>query len=223
MVRKINIATFYLNIVIIYVALSNFNTVNAQVMTQSKYMSVKIEPVKAKLSDYYDSKFTTGVLEQTVTKIDPLKPPPINVNSYNHEIRHLENLGVSESQISDMARERAEKLSLEKDNLLERICYSMQNTLSKHSIPVSENNPDIVLIVDTHKIVHITYLNNPIIENILVIAKSNVDGRELFKVEFLQQTNYIDLRFWKVLRTPEQIGIILGKRITKEIRRLQTK
>ncbi|MCB9771325.1 MAG: hypothetical protein H6754_02075 [Candidatus Omnitrophica bacterium] len=100
-------------------------------------------------------------------------------------------------------------------DLGERICLNIEDDINKKLTSNKYIFSNVKLSVEIKKINHITYLNDPIIEEVEVLGFAN--NMKIFSVYFSQKRNYIDFRFWKSIKTPEQIGVILSKKILKEI------
>lgn len=199
-----------------------FDTSDAQmtsknpISAQNKHISIRIEPARVKLSDYYPSIFKIDTLDQSDHKVEPLNAPPIDYDLPNPKADYLKNFKLPEGQ----QKETIEKLVSEHNSLLETICQVLEKTLINYSIFFADDNPDIILAVGIEKIAHLAYSDKPIIEKVSLSGKDN-SGQLLFNIKFTQHKDYIDLKFWQGIKTTEQIGAILANKILKEIKRLQ--
>ena len=120
----------------------------------------------------------------------------------------------SVTEVSDSGRKTY--MTKMPSNLAEEICMSIEKAIERYSILIDNNDPDIIVNVEVKKINQITYNKDPIVEEVRAMGYRN--EKELFSVSFVQEINYIDFRFWKSAKTPEQIGSILSKKIMKEIK-----
>lgn len=105
------------------------------------------------------------------------------------------------------------------ESITREIIQSVRKKLSQYSISIVEENSDAVIIIGVDRAVQFTTSNVPILEE--AWATCYMNNREVFKVNFSQKAEFINLKFWNVQKTPHQIGNILGKKIIKELRKLE--
>lgn len=111
--------------------------------------------------------------------------------------------------------EYLESVKKDYESMSYNVCQAVKRELQKHHILLVEQKADIVVMISVQKAIQHTYANEPIIEEVIAIGYSS--DKEIFNIVYTQEKGYIDFRFWKVVKTPKQIGIVLAKDIAKEI------
>ncbi len=146
------------------------------------------------------------------------------LNSNHYRSSHIKYQEVENLKINDELKktfsEQVQPVEYDKVNISsinDTICQNIKKKLSTKSILSVESEPDIIIEIAIKKTTFDSlYGPRPIADIVTYKGKYAANDKVIFSGEFMQNYNFP----FGSIKTPEQIGTILAKKIAKEIKKL---
>lgn len=127
----------------------------------------------------------------------------------------IENAEVAD-KLKNTFSENVQSVNFNVNLLNDNICQNIENNLASKYILVVKDEPDVLIEVTIEKAT-VSHFGSPFIVE-TVVYNGFINEKMVFSGEFKQNYKFPS---FGLIKTPEQIGKILAKKILKEIKKLQ--